>query len=377
MNARKEKIVAMLAGGVESLLRKNGVETIRGRGRLVDRRTIQAQTADGVRRVQGKSIIIATGSEPLKPSGFAFDGRTVLTSDDALRMTAAPASVLIVGGGYIGCEWAGILGGLGAQVAIVEMMDQLLPRSDADIAKELLKHFKKSKMDVHLKTKVESIQTGSSGVKAKLSNGKEVEAQVVLVCVGRSLNSKDIGLEALGIVPERDAIPVDESCQTSVAGVYAIGDVTGKLMLAHVASRQGIVAAEHAAGREARMNYGVVPSCVFTEPEIGSVGLTAAEAQAKGIEVKEARFPFQTLGKAHAMGEPTGFLKILADAKTGEVLGAHIIGAHATDLIAEAALAMSLESTVEEIAQTIHAHPTLAEGMMECAHAWLGHLIHG
>ena len=377
MIARKEKIVGMLCKGVAGLLRKNGVEVICGRGRIADRHTVEVATADGTRKVEAKKIIIATGSEPLEPQAFPFNGKTVITSDGALELDEPPAAVLVVGGGYIGSEWAGIFNRLGAQVTVVEMMPQLLPRTDEDVAKELFKHFKKSRMAVFRKTKVESLEAGDAGVRAALSNGKTVEADVALICIGRSLNTGDIGLENIGVETERGAVPVNQHCLTSAPNVYAVGDVTGKLMLAHVASRQGMVAAEHAAGLDSKMDFRVVPACVFTDPEIGAVGMTSREAAEAGHDVKEARFPFGTLGKAHALGEPVGFVKIVGDAGTGEVLGVHIIGPHATDLIAEAGLAMALECTVEDIAATIHAHPTLAEGMMECAHSWLGRLIHG
>ena len=377
MMARKEKIVALLQGGISGLFSKNGVELVQGRGRLAGPRAVEVETADGTRKIEAGKIVIATGSEPLVPSFLPVDHKTVITSDGALRLDRIPESVVIVGGGYIGCEWAGIFNRLGAKVTVVELMPQLLPRSDSDVARELFKCFKRSKMSIHLKTKVESIETGDAGARVTLSGGKTVEAELVLVSIGRTLNSEGIGLETLGVETERGAIPIDEHCRTKAPTVYAIGDVTAKLMLAHMASKQGIVAAEHALGHNATIDYRVCPACVFTDPEIGSVGMTASEAQEAGREVKEARFPFRTLGKAHALGELEGFVKIVADSGTGEVLGVHIIGPHATDLIAEAGLAMAIECTVEEIGATIHAHPTLAEGMMECAHSWLGHLIHG
>lgn len=377
MNARKDKIVKMLVGGIGSLFRKNKIETIQGRGKLLDAQTVEVEGEGGKRIVSARKVIVATGSEPLEIPAFPYDGKRVISSDHALKLEQAPKSILIVGGGYIGSEWAGIFNRLGTKVTIVEMMDQLLPRSDSDVAKELFKAFKKSKIAIHLKTKVESIEAGKAGAVAKLSDGKEIEAETVMISIGRSLNTQGIGLEALGIETDRGAVPIDEHCMTKVPGVYAIGDITAKLMLAHLASKQGIVAVEHAMGKDAKMDYRVVPACVFTEPEIGTVGMTLAEAKEAGRSAKEAKFPFQTLGKAHALGETAGFVKIVGDEDTGEVLGVHIIGPHATDLVAEAGLAMAMEATVSEIADTIHAHPTLAEGMMECAHAWLGHLIHG
>jgi len=376
MHARKDDVVKKLRGGVGMLMKKNKVDVIAGRGKLLDRNTIEVAGKDGASRVKGKNIIIATGSEPLRLKGFPFDGENVITSDEALAQTEVPKSVLIVGGGYIGAEWASIYSGLGVAVTVVEMMDQLLPRSDTDVAKELLRAFKKAKMKVHLGTKVESVKPGAKGVSCKLSSGDSVTVDKVLVCVGRALNSADIGLEAAGVKTEKGAIVIDDQCRTSAPTVFAIGDVTAKLMLAHVASRQGIVAAEAAMGRDSRMAYGVVPACVFTNPEIASVGMMNAECAEAGIEIKEATFPFAALGKAQAIGETRGWAKIIAGAKHGEVLGVHVVGPHASDLIAEAALAMSMEATVEEIAHTIHAHPTLPESLMEASESWLGQGIH-
>ena len=375
MSQRKDEVCARLRKGVESLLKKNKVEVIAGRGRLADRHTIEVASQEA-RKVSAHNLILATGSEPLKLANFPFDGKSVLTSDDALRLQGIPKSLLVVGGGYIGVEWASIFGELGARVTVVEMMDQLLPRSDADLAKELFRIFRKSGMDIHLQTQVKSVKVQDDGVACELSSGKSVVAEKVLVSVGRALNSREIGLEAAGVKSERGAILIDEHCRTNVPNIYAIGDVTGKIQLAHVATRQGIVAAECATGHDRKMDYRVVPSCVFTNVEIGSVGLTSAECAAAKIEVKESRFPFMALGKAQAIGETQGWAKIIAEAKSGEVLGVHVIGAHASDVIAEAGLAMAMEATVEEIAHTIHAHPTMPEVFSEAALAWLGRGIH-
>jgi dihydrolipoamide dehydrogenase len=377
MSQRKDEVCARLRKGVQSLLERSKVEIIVGRGKLADRHTVEVAAAGGEpRKVSAHHLILATGSEPAKPAAFPFDGKSVLTSDDALRLQEIPKSLLVVGGGYIGVEWASIFGELGARVTIVEMMDQLLPRSDTDLAKELFRIFKKSGMDIHLQTQVKSVKVQADGVACELSSGKSVVADKVLVSVGRSLNSREIGLEAAGVKSERGAILIDEHCRTNVPNIYAIGDVTGKIQLAHVASRQGIIAAECAMGHDRKMDYRVVPSCVFTHIEIGSVGMTSAECAAAKIEVKESRFPFMALGKAQAIGETQGWAKIIAEAKSGEVLGVHVIGAHASDLIAEAGLAMAMEATVEEIAQTIHAHPTMPEVFSEAAMAWLGRGVH-
>jgi len=376
MAARKDKIVAKLRGGVAMLLKKNKVKVIRGRGKLLDKNTVEVTADSEATKITATSIILATGSEPLKLPGFPFDSKRVITSDDALALSHIPASVIIVGGGYIGAEWAGIYNGLGAKVTVVELMSQLLPRSDTDLAKELFRIFKKSKMAIHLRTKVESVAVTENAVTCALSTGKEISAEVVMVCVGRAVSSAGLGLEELGIKMDRTAIAVGADCRTSIPNIYAIGDVTAKLMLAHVASRQGIVAAECAMGHEAVADLSAVPACVFTQPEIGSVGKSAQECADAGINYKEAKFSFMGLGKAQAIGETRGWAKIIAHPSTGEVLGVHIIGPHASDIIAEAALAISMEATVEEIAHAIHAHPTLPEALMETAHNWLGKAIH-
>lgn len=376
MLKRMDGVVERLRRGVEGLLKKNKVEVITGRGVLADRDTIEVTSGETRTKVSAHHIILATGSEPLRLPGFPYDGKVVLTSDEALKLDKPAKSFLIVGGGYIGAEWASIYRFFGAEVTVVEMMDQLLPRSDTDLAKELFRWFKKQKVNIHLETKVESVEVKGDKAVCALSNGKSIEVEKVLVCVGRSLNTKNIGLETVGIKTERGAVVIDEYCRTNVPNIYAIGDITAKLMLAHMASHQALAAAENATGGRKKVSYRVVPACVFSHLEIGSVGLTSAECAEKGLDVRENKFPFSALGKALATGETTGWSKIIADAKTGEVLGVHIIGPHASDLIAEAALAMSLEATVEEIAHTIHAHPTLPEVLMEGAEDWLGKGIH-
>jgi dihydrolipoyl dehydrogenase len=376
MAARKDEVIEKLRGGIGMLLKKNKIEIITGRGKLADKNTVEVTTDGATTSVTAKNIIIATGSEPLKIPGFPFDGKRVITSDDALGWTEIPKSIIIVGGGYIGAEWVSIFRGLGVEVTVVEMMDQLLPRSDTDLAKELFKAFKKAKTKIFLKTKVEGVSVTDESVTCKLSSGKEITADVVMVSVGRSINSTSLGLEEVGVELDRAAIAVDDHCRTSVPNIYAIGDVTAKLMLAHVASRQGIVAAECAMGHEATADLSVVPACVFTHPEIGSVGKSAAECEAEGIDFKESKFNFMGLGKAQAIGDTAGWAKIIAEKETGVILGVHIIGPHASDLISEAGLAMSMEATVEEIAHAIHAHPTLPEALSESAEVWLGRPIH-
>ena len=376
MSERKNAVVENLRKGIAMLLKKNKVDILTGRGTLLDRDRVRVATDQGEKDLTASSVILATGSKPMKPSVFPFDGERVITSEEALAMTEVPESVLVVGGGYIGAEWAGILSGAGAKVTLVEMMERLLPRQDPDLSKELLRAFKKAKMKTHLGVKVQKVVVESNSVVSTLSNGNEVWTDKVLVAVGRQVNSDDLGLDAAGVRTESGAILVDEHCRTNVPNIYAIGDVTAKLMLAHVASRQGVVAAQCAMGDETSADLRAVPACVFTDPEIGTVGKSSQECAEEGLEVREASFPFAGLGKARAVGETAGWVKIVAEEKTGVVVGVHIIGAHASDLIAEAGLAMSMEATVEDIAHAIHAHPTLAEGIFECAESWLGRPVH-
>jgi len=378
MQANKDAVVDRLKRGVAGLLKHAGVAVVMGTGRLAERKKVAVKLNDGGDElVEADKVIIATGSDPARPSWLPSGTDRVITSDEALRLTALPSSILILGGGYIGCEFASIFAQLGAEVTVVEMLDRLLPTLDGDIGAEIAKALKRLKAKVHVAMKVESLDVGQGGVRAKLSDGKAVEAELALVCVGRRLLSADLGLEPAGIKVEKGAVAVDEHCETSAAGVYAIGDVTGRMLLAHVATAQGIAAAEHAAGQNARIDYRCVPAAVFTNPEVATVGLTEAEARGAGRKARAAKFSLQALGRAVALGETAGFAKVVADEETGQVLGVHIVGAHASDVVAEGAMAIALEATVTELAQTIHAHPTLPEAVMEAARAWLGQGIHG
>ncbi len=372
----KDSVVGRLCKGVEALMKKNKVTVLRGKGRLVGPTEIVVEGEDGEEKVGCKKVIIATGSEVKRLPGLPYESEHVLTSDDVLGLTELPGSLLVVGAGAIGCEWADLFLQFGAQITIVEMLDQMLPGMDKDVGKEMEKHFKKAKAKVYTKTSVEQLEATEKGVKATLSNGKTVDADKALIAVGRSLNSEGLGLEELGVEMEKGAIRINESCQTSLPNVYAIGDVTGKMLLAHLASKQGIVAAEHALDHPASMDYSIVPACIYTEPEVAAVGMTEAQAREAGYEVKVAKWQYQASGKALAMNAASGFCKIIGDARYGEILGACIVGPRASDLISEAAVAMKLESTIEEIADTIHPHPTLSEGIMETAEAWYDRAIH-
>ena len=377
MMAAKDAAVKKLTGGVGFLLKRAKVEVLMGEGRLVGRRTIAVTLSEGGERtVEADKIIIATGSEPARPKWLSFESDRVMTSDEALGLTELPASVLILGGGYIGCEFASIFAQLGSRVTVVEMLDGLLPLLDPDIRSEVAKALKRRRVKIHVGTQLESLEASDDGVRATLKGGGTVEAERALICVGRRLLSDGLGLDAVGIRVEQGAIQIDERCETSVAGIYAIGDVTGKVLLAHVASAQGMVAAENAAGQESTIDYRCVPVAAFTSPEVGTVGLTEEEAAKAGLKVRAAKFPLQALGRAVSMGQAVGFAKVVADAETGQVLGVHVVGPRASDVVAEGALAVALEATVRELARTIHAHPTFPEALMEAARSWLGEDIH-
>lgn len=367
---RKNKVVAIQVKGIRSLFKSWGIELLEGRGKIKDVNKVDVALKDGSSRTaEGDNIIIATGSRPARISLFPFDGKDIITSDEALNITEIPKGVLIVGAGVIGCEFAFILKELGAEVTIVEMLSHAVATEDEEISEILERELKKRKIRLILNTKIEKIERGSDGgLTAFLSDGKQIKIEKVLVSIGRALNTENIGLEELGIKKgKKGEIEVNSRMETNVKGVYAIGDVVGGIMLAHVASTEGIAAAENIMGHSREMDYNIVPAGIFTMPEIGSVGLREKQANEKGIDIKIGRFQFRGLGKAHAMGEIAGMAKIIADAKTDRVLGLHIIGAHAADLVHEGAVAMKLGAKAKDIAATIHAHPTLSEAIMEAS----------
>ena len=317
----------------------------------------------------------ATGAEPARPKFLPIDGKKIITSDELLAVDHIPASMLVIGGGYIGCEYAAFYAAIGTKVTIVEMLDQLIPMMDADIAAELARSMKKAGLEIYTSSKAEDLKATDKGVSCRVGD-KTIEAELALVAIGRKLNSDAPGVKELGIAVEKNAIVIDDKCRTNVDGVYAIGDVTGKIQLAHVASAQGIVAAENIMGHPRSMSYRVVPAVIFSHPQISSVGLSEKDAAAQQIEVKVSKFNFRGLGKSMVIGDTAGYIKLIGHAKTGELLGCQMIGPSTTELIEEAAVAIRLQSTVEEIAHTIHPHPTLSEGMMEAAESWMGQGIH-
>ncbi|NOX20986.1 MAG: dihydrolipoyl dehydrogenase [Nitrospirae bacterium] len=375
--ARKQKVIDIQVKGIKGLFKSWGVELKKGRGRLISERQIKIEGPETDETIEVDKIIIATGSRPAEIPVFPFDGKRIISSTEALELTTIPKSILIIGAGVIGCEFASIYRAFGSEVTIVELLPRAVSTEDEEISKTLEKELKKKKIKLYTEVKADSVEVKDDGVHTKLSNGKEIVSDIVLVSIGRALNSDGIGLEEVGVEKgQRGEIKVNERMQTNVDGIYAIGDVTGGILLAHVASKEGIVAAINATGGSATIDYSVVPAAIFTHPEIGSVGLREHQAREKGIDYITGHFQFRALGKAHAMGEISGLIKILADKKTDKVLGAHIIGPHASDLIHEAAVAIKNGLTIKDLADTIHAHPTLAEGIMEAAEDAHGEAIH-
>lgn len=366
---RKNKIVNIQVKGIRGLFKSWGIKILDGKGFIVSANKIRVALKDGgAEEVETDKIIIATGSRPAQIPIFPFDGEKILSSDDALNLNNIPRSLLIIGAGVIGCEFAFIYREFGSEVTMVEMMPGAVSTEDEEISAILEKELKKRKIKLIANIKVEKIEIKENSVLAFLSDGRTIEAEKVLVSIGRAINSKDIGLENIGVkTGQRGEIIVNDKMETGIKGVYAVGDVTGGIMLAHMASKEGMIAAENAVGGDAVINRSVVPSAIFTSPEIASVGLREKQALDKGYRIKIGRFQFRALGKAHAMGEISGLIKIIADEQNDKILGAHIIGPHASDLIHEIALAINKGLTVKDIADTIHAHPTLSEGIMEAA----------
>lgn len=373
---KKTEIVTNVVKGVQTLLGAAKVDVKQGTGRLVDARTVAIKNGAGEERVRAKAVIIASGSEPAGIPGVTIDGQRVLSSTEGLLLAEQPKTFLIVGGGVIGMEFASMLSTLGTRVTVVEMLPQILPMEDPMLVRVLQGALQKQGVAFHVNTKVEKIETTPSGVRVGITGGNAVEAEKVLIATGRSLNSGDLGLEAAGVATERGAIAVDERMATSVPGIYAIGDVTGLSLLAHVASAQGLVAAANAMGGDATMDYSAIPNCIYTDPEIASVGLSESKAKEQGRPVKVGRFNFAALGKAACIGETEGMVKVIADPANDALLGVGIVGPHATDLIAEGVLAIRYGLAAGQLADAIHAHPTLPEAVMEAAHDVRGRAIH-
>jgi dihydrolipoamide dehydrogenase len=374
--ARKNEVVATQVQGIKTLLQAAKVEVKTGVGSLVDARTVRVGRDGTEETITGKAIIVASGSEAAHIPGVQIDGERVLTSTEALRLPTVPKSFLIVGGGVIGMEFASMLSSLGTPVTVVEMLPQVLAMEDPMLVRVLQGALQKQGVTFHVNTRVEKVETSPSGVRVQIGGGTALEAERLLVATGRTLNSRAIGLEAAGVTTERGAILVNDRMETNIPGVYAVGDVTGLSLLAHVASMQGLVAAANATGGYAAMDYFAIPNCIYTDPEIASVGLSEAKAKEQGRAVKVGRFSFAGLGKAMCIGETAGMVKVVADAQSDKVLGVGIVGPHATDLISEAVVAVRQGLTVRQVSEVIHAHPTLPEAIAEAMHDVHGQAVH-
>jgi dihydrolipoamide dehydrogenase len=388
VQARKDKSVRGLTKGVEFLFKKNKIEWIKGTAAVTGRGTVEVVDGDAQSLRAGKEIIIATGSAPRSVPGIEIDRKRIITSDEAIALREVPKSMVVLGSGAVGVEFASIFRRFGSEVTLIELLPRIVPVEDEAISAELAKSFRKQGIVVHTGTKVTKASAGPSGVdvEAQLPDGKTetFRADYLLVATGRGPVTQGLGAEGLGLNMDRGYITVDHLFRTGVPGLSAVGDVISfgaggrpHPQLAHVSSAEGIVAAERIAGHDAKpINYDHVPACTYCDPEIGSVGLTEREARERGFEVQVGTFPFFVLGRAKMAGETEGFVKIVADKKYDEVLGVHMIGPRATELVAEATLALRLECTVEELVRTIHAHPTFSEAVGEAAHAAHGAAIH-
>jgi len=395
LQARKHHILQTERQGIERLLKRYGITLIDGWGRIEDHGLLSVWNRSGqIREISWDRLILATGSLPAALPEIPFDGDRVLSSDEALTLNTVPESLLIVGGGVIGCEFASIFAAFGSRVVLVEALDRLLPLPSVDesCSKTLLREMKKRRIPCYTGHVIQTIEKTPEGIIAHLAPSplvtsppkgripEELRIEKVLVCIGRHPATEGLGLETVGITTDRKGwVSVDPRMATSAPGIYAIGDLLGpeKIMLAHVASMEGLVAAENALGATRDMDYNTVPSAIFTTPEVACVGLTERQALERGIGVRTEEVLFRTNSKAHVIGEIAGHAKIVAENRTGKILGVHMIGPHVTDLIAEGTLAIQTKCTIDQLAQTIHAHPTLSEVMIETAYKWQQKPIHG
>jgi len=379
---RSRQVSGRLVKGVEFLMKKNKIDVHTGTAKLTAKDSVTVTDADGkTQELKAKNIIVATGASPFVIPGVEIDGEKVVTYREAILQEKLPESVVIVGSGAIGVEFATIWNSYGVDVTIVEMLPRLVPLEDEEVGTELGKAFKKSKIKALTGHKVEAIETTKKGVKVTVSSedGQQVlEAEQALMSIGFKPNVEGIGFEEVGVkLSERGAIEIDERMATNVPGIWAIGDVTAKLMLAHVGSAQAMICAENIAGVETHtLDYEMMPRATYCHPQVASFGITEEQAKERGYEVNIGRFPFQANGKALGLNESAGWVKIVADAKYGEILGAHMIGPEVTELLPELTIAQMMELTAAEIARNVHAHPTLSEVLMEAAHGVEGHAIH-
>jgi dihydrolipoamide dehydrogenase len=376
MHARKQAVVKANTDGVAFLFRKNKVEWIRGFGRLTSPETLEVETAEGKRTVRAKHVVLASGSVPVELPFLKFDHERIVDSTGALALPEVPKHLVVVGGGVIGLELGSVWLRLGAKVTVLEMAPTILPGMDAEIVRQADRIFRKQGFEIRTGTRVTGAERKGDVVTVSVEGSEPIEADYVLVSVGRRAYTQGMGYEEVGIPMDRGVIRVDERYHTGVGSVYAIGDAIGGRMLAHKAEEEGVAAVENIAGKHGHVKYDAVANVVYTWPEIASVGMTEEEAKADGREYRVGKFPFSANGRARAMAETDGLVKVIADAKTDRLLGLHILGPRASDLIAEAALAIEFESSAEDIARSVHAHPTLPEAVKEAALAVGGRAIH-
>ena len=370
----KSDVVAKNSAGVSYLMKKNKVTVFNGFGKILGRGKVEVAYEDGKKEtIETKNIIIATGSVVRPIPGFETDGKQVVDSDQILELTSVPKSMIVLGSGAVGVEFASVYSRFGCDTTVVELLDRIVPIEDADVSKELERSFKKRGIKVMTGTKMDKLEKSKKGIKLSGKDGKgkyvSLEAEMLLVAIGRMPYLENLGLENTKVVVNpRGTIKVNEYCETDEPGIFAIGDVIDTAWLAHLASKEGILVVEKLAGKKVEpVNHRIVPNCTYCDPEVASVGLTEAKAKEEGYDVKVGKFPFSASGKARILGETDGFVKIVAEKKYDEVLGVHIIGPHATELLAEACVAMQLETTADELGRTIHAHPTVSESVMEAA----------
>ena len=387
VHARKDKMIAGLTGGIEMLFKKNKIEWLKGTARLTGGRGVEVVMHDGTKQALAatKEVVVATGSSPRSVPGIEADRKKIIFSDEAIHLAAVPKSIGIMGSGAVGVEFASIFKSYGSEVTVIELLPRLVPGEDDAVSSELERSFKKRGIKVMTGAKVTSAKAGGNGVDIEVQGGdgksQKLNFELLLVATGRGPVTEGLDADKLGVKMDRGYIVVDQMFKTSVPGISAIGDVITMggphYQLAHVSSMEGIVLAERIAGHAVQpINYDHVPRCTYTEPEIGSVGLTEAQAKAQGHEVRVGSFPFRALARARMAGETDGFVKIVAEKKYDEILGVHIIGPRATELVAEAVMALRMEVTVEELVRTIHAHPTMSEAVGEASHAAHGAAIH-
>ncbi|MGD0307675.1 MAG: dihydrolipoyl dehydrogenase [Acidobacteriota bacterium] len=380
VQARKDKIVKKLAMGTAFLMKKNRIATYLGKGTIAGPGTVQVE-GETPAEIKAKNIVIATGSEATLLPGLELDGHAIMTNKEILELESIPSSLLVVGAGAVGIEFASLFARFGSNVTVIEMLPRILPLEDEDISAELHKLLGKRRIKLLTGTRLEGITITGGHVVATISaaNGETqtVTAEKALIAVGRKPVTEGIGLEKLGVATVRGSIPVDGHMETNVPGVFAIGDVTPTQQLAHLASHEGMLVMRHLAGEETiPLDYDQVPNCTFCYPEVASVGLTEQDARNRGHEVVTSRFPFAAIGKASILGESDGFVKIVCDKKYNQILGVHMIGPHVTELIAEGTAAIGLEASAEDLSHIIHAHPTVSEAIMEAAEAIYGAAIH-